>query len=146
MQNAQRAAMDAIRRGEVTCVVLQNGETIFRSEKRGVAPLLELLADDSRPLMGADVTDKLIGKAAAMLLTLGGTKSVTALVMSEAGRDYLAAHDIAARYETLTPAILNRAGDGPCPMEAAVAELDDPAEGKAAIQAALMRLRAGQAR
>lgn len=39
-----------------------------------------------------------------------------------------AAHGVKATLETLTDRIMNRAGDGPCPMESTVSGTDDIAE------------------
>ena len=43
-------------------------------------------------------------------------------------------------YDTLTEGIINRAGTGPCPMEAATKEISDPALAPAAIRKALEAL------
>lgn len=142
MQPTLSLALEAIRRGEINCAVFQQGAPTYESAKRGVAPLMELLDDGRDLLNGAEIADKLIGKAAAMLLALGNAKSVCALVMSESALDFLKAHQIDAEYETLIPMIINRQGTGPCPMEAAVEGLTDPAAGKAAIAAAIARMRA----
>jgi len=38
----------------------------------------------------------------------------------------LEAHAISVQYDTLVPNIINRAGDGICPFEAAVMDITDP--------------------
>ena len=40
-------------------------------------------------------------------------------------------------------AIVNRAGDGPCPIESAVADIDDPQEALVAVRQKLADLRRG---
>ena len=44
-------------------------------------------------------------------------------------------------YDELTNMIINRAGDGPCPMEQTVAQIEDPNEAFEAIKQTLKRLR-----
>ena len=51
-----------------TCVICR-GDDIHTSEKRGVAPLIELL-DNKADIRGYSAADKAVGKAAAMLAEL----------------------------------------------------------------------------
>ena len=51
-----------------TCVICR-GDDIHTSEKRGVAPLIELLVSKI-DVRGYSAADKAVGKAAAMLLSL----------------------------------------------------------------------------
>lgn len=91
----------------------------------GVRPLLELILK-GEPLRGCAVADKIVGKAAALLFVLAGVKEVYAGVLSEPGAKTLFKAGISFRYGVKTPFIINRKGDGPCPMEETVAGTDDP--------------------
>ena len=124
--------------GGFTCVLCM-GEHILTSHRRGVAPLLELLNN------GTDVTnysaaDKVVGKATAMLYRLLGVKQVYGAVISEAAIHVLQAGNIGISFEKQVPYIINRAGDGRCPMETATAAIDEPTEALAAIKAKLKEL------
>ena len=79
-----------------------------------------------------------------LLAVLGGAAGVYGLTMSAAARDYLAARGIPAEWETLAERIINRTGTGLCPMETAVLDIDDPAEGLTALRETMGRLAAGQ--
>lgn len=57
--------------------------------------------------------------------------------MSEEGLKILTQSGISATYEELVSKIINRAGDGICPMEMAVRNLDDP---HLALQAVLNKI------
>jgi hypothetical protein len=50
-------------------------------------------------------------------------------------------YGIVAEYETLADYIVNRSGDGICPMEEAVIDIDDPTEALAAVKRRLEELR-----
>ena len=125
--------------GEITCVLVKGDSTLV-STKRGIAPMIDWLGEGQR-LAGFAAADRIVGKAAAMLFVKAGLSAVYAEVLSEPGKAYLEKRGIPVTYGVLTPAIINRAGDGPCPMEAAVAGIDDPEEGLLALSAKLAALR-----
>ena len=110
-----------------SCVVRRANGVILTSDEQGIRPPLLWIREDLGILRGAEVADKVIGKAAALLFAYGGVKSVWAAYMSEAARDFLRAAGIAFDYGELVPVILNREGTGMCPMEQKVIEIDDPA-------------------
>ena len=65
------AATELLRQGSYTCILCQQGR-FLTSEKRGIMPLLCWLEEDR--LKGSCVADKIIGKAAALLLIFGGRR------------------------------------------------------------------------
>lgn len=69
---------------------------------------------------------------------------VYAIAMSEAARDILLANGIACGCEDLVPFIMNRAGDGQCPMDACVAGISDPHEAERAIRECVRRMAASR--
>lgn len=115
-----------------TCVLCK-GEEVYTSTERGVKPLVELL-DSSENLNGFSAADKIVGKAAAMLYVLLGVKEVYAQVLSRVGAEFFSKYKIAYECGELTENIINRNGDGICPMEKAVQEIDDPVLGAKAIK------------
>ena len=131
------SAAALLRESVHTCILCKPG-LLLTSEKRGIVPLLEHW--EAGRLQGAFVADKIIGKAAAMLLILGGAKGVYGEVMSEKARELLLAARVETAFGSLAPYIINRKGDGLCPMEQAVLELDDPKDVPAALKATLQRL------
>lgn len=121
-----------------TCVICR-GEDVLTDRRRGVKPLMELL-ESGKDLQGYSAADKVVGKAAAFLYCLLGVKALHAGILSEPALAVLENAGIPAEYGTLVPAIRNRAGDGFCPMETAVWDLDDPALAPDAIRIALQKL------
>lgn len=137
--NPLERAKGLLHSSDYTCI-LCDCDRVLTSKKKGIAPLLER-CEDSSELAGMEVADRIVGKAAAMLLTLFRVKAVYGEVMSEAALKLLTAHGIEAQYGTLVPMITNRKGDGICPMEQTVAELEDPAAAPAALRATMERLK-----
>lgn len=125
-----------------SCVFTQ-GDTIYTSRKTGVAPLVEFLSSGIN-LNGFSAADKIIGKAAALLFVLAGVREVYASVMSEPAVAVLQQNKICHSYGILTPSIENRTGTGQCPMEQAVARIDDPTQALTAIRATMERLANGR--
>lgn len=122
-----------------TCVMCK-GETLYTSEKRGVVPVLEKLEQNAE-LKGFSVADKVIGKAAAMLFHLADISVLYGEIMSVPAKEYLEKTGISFSYGTLTDRIINRSGDGLCPMETAISGINDPDEGLKAIKNKLIELR-----
>ena len=104
--------------GEYTCVV-SVGDEVFTSRERGVKPLLDFLSS-GLSFKGAFAADKTIGAGAAYLYVLLGVDSLWANVISESALEILKSNNINVFYEQLVPYIINRKGDGVCPIETAV--------------------------
>lgn len=109
-----------------TICLCKNGECLY-SEKKGIAPMMDLIASGAN-LEGYSVADLVVGKAAALLFVKCGIKNVFAKTLSENGKKILERFGIDYEYETLAEKIINRAGTDICPMEKAVANTDDPEE------------------
>ena len=121
-----------------TCVLCKDS-IVYKSDRRGVAPLMGWL-ESGTDLNGFSAADKVVGKATAFLYCLLQVKAVYAQVMSNAAVAVLTQHGIPHSYDRQVPAIQNRRGDGLCPMELATRGVDDPAEAPAAIRQALANL------
>lgn len=124
-----------------TCVLCK-GTELHVSRHRGVRPLLDLL-ENGTDLQGFSAADKVVGKATAMLYRLLRVQRVYGVVMSQAAMAVLQEGNIEVSYETMVDHIVNRTGDGPCPMEAATAVTNDPAEALRLIKLTLTRLQGG---
>lgn len=119
MHNSIDLARQKLLDGGYTCVVLvDNCE--YNSFERGVKPLITFL-QMKRAFSGAVAADKCVGAGAAHLYVLLGVRAVWAGVMSSAAVEVLTKHGIEIVYEQVVPHIINRKGDGICPIEKAVA-------------------------
>ena len=128
LQNAR----NLLESGNYTCVVCRN-DRVYTTSQRGVAPLLHWL-DSDLDLSGFSAADRVVGRGAAFLYCLLGVKEVYSKVMSRPAEQVLEAHEIHAEAETFVDGIINRTGTGPCPFEAAVMDITDPAEALTAIR------------
>lgn len=140
MTDIERAKQILISKG-CTCVVCK-GNNIHISQKRGVAPLMELL-DGGADIRGYSAADKAVGKAAAMLFVLLGISEIYAVVMSRGAKAVFDEHGIKYSCGEEVECIVNRQKDGMCPMERAVRDIDDPAEVPKKIKETIEKLRKG---
>jgi len=137
----KESALNLIAGGSVSCVVIKDGVIAHTADGRGVSPLINIYGSDSGLLKDAFVVDKIIGKAAAMILVLGGAKRAHGSVMSASGREYLERHGVIAEYGRCVDVISNRGGNGICPIEKSVISIDDPEEGMKVITSTIDKLR-----
>lgn len=118
--------IDILHQEELTLVVKSGNGEMHRFTQRGVKDLLMLVSERPEVLQGALVADKAVGKAAAACMVVGGISAVHADVMSEPALALLQRHGVDARYGQLVDHIINRTGDGWCPMERLSRDEDDP--------------------
>ena len=118
--------IDVLHNENLTLVVKSDDGSIHRFTQRGVKDLLALVTEQPQQLQGALVADKAVGKAAAACMAVGGVSQVYTDVMSEPALALLQRHGIVARYGQLVDHIINRAGDGWCPMERLSRDEDNP--------------------
>ncbi len=123
-----------------TCVVLKGNDTVYSSKYIGIRPILEL-ADSKTDVSGCIAIDKIVGRAAALLYIFLGISEVYSEVMSNGAKAMLDEVGIKNSARTLTERIINRTGDGLCPMEQAVIGISEPSEAFIAVRKRLYELR-----
>ncbi len=70
-----------------------------------------------REMRGAIVFDKVVGRAAAILLAHAKAAEVWAPTISRSGKNYLIKKRVKVSYKKLAGCIMNQKGSAPCPME-----------------------------
>ena len=119
-------------------VIIKN-DIITTSNERGVKALLNLL-DGSTDFSGAYAADKVVGKAAAMIYVLLGIRALYASVISDGAKAIVESNGILLEYDEAVPYIINRQGDGVCPMELAVGDEMDPENAVEKVKIKLLQL------
>ena len=143
-KSAIHSAINLISEGTANCVVIKENTIVKTQCDRGIAPIIALY--ESGMLEGAFVVDKIIGKAAAMVMTLGGVKGCYGVTMSAAALQWLKAHHVPVQYENCVDVIMNRKGDGSCPMEQTVQEIEDAQEALKALKDKISELQNAERR
>jgi len=134
-------AKEYLQKGYSVCLCKE--DDLVLSEGKGIA-FIAFLAHQKRKFCDYSVADKIVGKAAALVYTLIGVKEIYATVMTIDAKDVLARAGIEATYGQLVNEIINRKGDGICPMEEAVAEISDAEVALDAIFQKMEKLKRGE--
>lgn len=120
--------------GYTLVVAPADGSAPLTFTRRGVADLLGLLSDKPAILRGASIADKVVGKAAASLMILGGVAALHTDVISRPALDLFSRHPGAeVSYDTVADYVINRTNTGMCPLETRCLNLSTPTECRDAI-------------
>ena len=138
--NTKKSKQELLKNGYT--LVLSNGENIITSRDRGVKPLLKLLETEGQCSLYS-AADKVVGAAAAYLYVLLDVKEIYASVLSENAEAVLIKNGITFFADNTVPYIINRKGDGMCPMENAVQNAVSPEDALVKIRNQLEKLKNG---
>ncbi len=111
-----------------TIVIYKSDASVIISNDRGVAPLMKLLKEDATQLHDSMVADKVVGKAAALLMVYAKVKEVYTPTISVPALEVFKNHNVKITYDQVVERIINRKGDGLCPMETLCMNIDNPEE------------------
>lgn len=116
--------IERLHREGYSCVVANNDE-VRTFSRRGVADLYGLLMTDAGFLRGASIADKVVGKAAATLMILGGVSKLYTDIISAPALTLLRDAGLGVEFLQMVPFIKNRDGSGWCPLEMECLRLDE---------------------
>ena len=140
MTEQLKKAIDLLKSDRSITLAVVNHEETRLFTARGVKPLLELTTATPELLEGASVADKVTGAASAFLLVQGKAKELYTDVISARAEEVLKEHEIPYTAALVVDRIVNRQGDGFCPMETAVQGIEDPKNAVKAISDKLTEL------
>lgn len=113
--------------GKYSCVI-SNDDEIQTFSQPGIRDIYALLKESPNFLNGALVADKVIGKAVAALMILGGVKEVYTDVISLSALAFLRKADIVVNFSQAVPYISKRDNTGVCPLEQMCMSKQNPHE------------------
>ncbi|MBW2631328.1 MAG: DUF1893 domain-containing protein [Deltaproteobacteria bacterium] len=99
-----------------TIRIISPGGTVFRSQKRGISPLLSYI-EQGLLMDEVVVLDKVTGNAAALLMKKACCREVLSPLGSELAAETLKKFGIVRHFMKTVPHIINREGNGMCPFE-----------------------------
>lgn len=139
-----KKAKQMIKKGEAGCVIIKDNEMIRSLNGRGVSPLITIYENEPQVMQDSYIIDKIIGKAAAMIIMLGGAKKVYGEIMSVSGYDFLQEQGCTVDYGQKVEQIVNRSGDGMCPLEKSILNIEDPEKAYQQLKRTLNRLKSSE--
>lgn len=100
-------------------LIIAHGDDTRVYDTKGIATLLQLVTSGNQTMQRATIADKVVGKAAAALMIIGGATAVHALLISDGAVELLHDAGVTVDYDKRVDHILNRTASGWCPMEQA---------------------------
>ncbi len=125
-----------------TCIILKNNEIIYKSNFIGVKPLIMFLNEHAELQRNDELLliDKIIGKAALLLAVKCGIKTILTPVISQEALDAIEHYGVEWEAGKIVPYIINREGNGKCPIEASVTDTIDLDEAYRNIKSVIAEL------
>ena len=139
MENRLEQAKAALA-GEITFAAVLSDGILITSEKKGIAPMMALLEEDKDILKGAYVADRVIGRAAALLMEKAGVAAAFGELVSSHALKAFGKSGIPFTYGKEADYIINRTKTGMCPMEQTVLDIEDAEEAYEALRKKLAEL------
>jgi hypothetical protein len=121
-------ACEYLRDHDDSIIAIRNRVIFEKNKGEGIRPFLELIRDTQHPLSDCVIGDRILGKASALLCCYVNTRGVYAPQGTKTAIATLLIHAIPTKVDTVVPHITNRTGDGLCPFEQLLSEVDDPKE------------------
>ncbi|MEG0771338.1 MAG: DUF1893 domain-containing protein [Clostridia bacterium] len=125
---------------EASFVLSNSNEIVVKDSSIGVKPIISIIDNDASLLNNADVADKIIGKAAALLLCRYNVKSVFAKIISKPAILVLEKYNIPYSYSHLVDNIKNRTNTDICPLEKSVINIEELPLAETAIRNTISQL------
>lgn len=98
-------------------VLIKNGKILYKSKADRLRPLILCIKKHKKEMRGAVVFDKIVGRAAALLLAYAKVKEVWTPTISQDAMKYLKKSKIKIEFKKEVKNIMNQKGDDLCPME-----------------------------
>lgn len=115
-------------------LLVYNHDSLTTHANRGVQDLLQLISEQPERLNGAVVADKIIGKAAAVLMATGGVREVHTNIICTPAKQLFEQQGILVFATEEVPMILNRDRSSMCPIDTQIAEVGSIEECVAILQ------------
>ncbi|MBR3655322.1 MAG: DUF1893 domain-containing protein [Elusimicrobia bacterium] len=113
----------ALKLGDHSLLVYKDGNITFQDE-HGIQPLL--IQIKKKGLKNAIAVDKVIGKAAALLMVYGKVKQVHTNIIAKDAIPVFEKYKVEYSYNEVVDYIQNNKKDGLCPMEQKVLNINSP--------------------
>jgi len=126
MQADLNLAKKTLNQKNLNLVIAKNGEVLFETEAHGISGLLKAIKQLQDIITGSSVADRIVGRAAALLLVYSDVVAVFAVTISDGGIEILKNNRVFHQFERRVPHILDSKKADACPFEKLVANFSDP--------------------
>ena len=109
-------------------VIAKEGQVLFSSRERGIAPFFQAVQSMGESLHNAAVADRIVGSAVAMLCLYTRVTSVYAGIATTGALDMLKGQRVTVSSKNAVPYISNYDGTDLCPFEKLARNSRNPAQ------------------
>jgi len=128
MQADLNLAKQRLTQKNLSLVIAKKSGVLFETESHGISGLLKAIKQLQNNMAGSSVADRIVGRAAALLLVYSGVVAVFAVTASDGGIEVLKNNHVFHEFRRQVPYILDSKRVDVCPFEKLVAKFSDPKE------------------
>lgn len=119
-------AKQELKQKNLALVIAKNGSIIFETERHGISGLLDAIEHHRKAIKNASVADKVMGRAAALLLVYSDVVAAFAVTASDSGIQTLQDHNVYFEYDKCVQRIIDCEEKDFCPFEKLTTNISDP--------------------
>jgi len=128
MQADLNLAKQRLSQKNLSLVITKNSGVLFETKSHGISGLLKAIKQLQNNMAGSSVADRIVGRAAALLLIYSGVVAVFAVTASDGGIEVLKNNHVFHEFRRRVPYILDSKRMDVCPFEKLVAKFSEPKE------------------
>jgi len=109
-------------------VVVKDGKVLTEKQGEGIRPILDAILELGNKMQGTVVGDRILGKASALLCVYSKVDGVYSPQATKTAIAVLIRAGVPGQTDEIIPFVKNRDGDGVCPFEKMLADIDSSEE------------------
>jgi len=113
---------------DFSIVIIRDGKILSHKKGDGIKPILKIIEELGDEIKGTVVGDRILGKASAFLCSYSKVKGVYSPQATKTAIAILIIGGIPCQADEMIPFIKNRTGDGLCPFEKMLQNVETPEE------------------
>ena len=121
-------ARELLLKTDFSIVVIKNGNILTKKQGVGIRPILEVIEELKEEMKDSIIGDRILGKASALLCKYVKAKGVYSPQATKTAIALLITAGIPIQIDGMVPYIKNKSGDGVCPFEKMLIDVDSPEE------------------
>lgn len=121
-------AREVLSTTDSSIVGISYGKIWKQKKGDGIKPILEVIEEMGEAIHGSVIGDRILGRASALLCRYAKAQGVYSPQGTKTGIALLIMGGVPCQVDELIPQIMNRNGDGLCPFEKMLKDVDTPEE------------------
>lgn len=141
--NDLKLAREVLSTTDCSIVIISNGKIWKKKKGEGLKPFLEAIKEMQEDIHDSVIGDRILGRASALLCRYAKAQAVYSPQGTKTGIAILIMGGVTCQVDELIPFINNRAGDGLCPFEKMLKDIESPEEAYNLLKQKILSLKKG---